>query len=502
MQRQTAIRMNPVIILLISAAFVLIAATATFAMSAPEASGTINASVVLRGKCSTSSKKVAKLAPGTYVTIHKEVFKSTKSTGSKNRWYQVTANGKKGYVKVNRVSDVSFDTVNGHVKSAVAYRKGAGTRMKKVGTFKKGANISVCLKAKPVGSTRGSSWTWYRVKAGSNYYYVCSNKIKLTADVPPEAGTGKTVRTGSILGPSNAAGGNLSDADFEVYMTQQGFPDSYKSKLRELHKAHRNWGFVAYHTNISWSTALSKETRSGVSLVHSSYGSGYRSGSKQVEPGWYNANSTVVAYYLDPRNFLTEDRVMMFEDLTYKPAYHTASVVSTILQPTKLPTYGFTPNIFVDAGAANNVSPVFLASRARQEVGGGSDAINGSTILGKKVYNPFNIGAFGGTNPLYQGLLYAYAAGWTTPAAAVSGGAAELSKYYISKGQHTIYYQRFNARNGSGSMGTHQYMTNIHAPYSESYNTKTSYQKYGILTQPLVFEVPVYTGMPSKTKLP
>lgn len=502
MNKQTAIRINPVIILLMTAVFVLIAASGTFAMSAPEATGTINANVVLRKSASTSSKKLANLTPGTDVTIHKEVFKSTTSTGSKNRWYHITANGKEGFVRVNRVDNVAFDTVNGKVKSSVVYRKGAGTKMKKVGTYKKGANISVCLKARPVGSTRGSSWTWYRVKAGSKYYYVCSNRVKLTNDTPPEEGTYKKVKTGSILGPSNEAGGNLSDEDFEVYMTQAGFPDSYKAKLRALHKAHRNWGFIAYHTNISWSTALSKETKSGVSLVHSSYGSGYRSGSKQVEPGWYNANSTVVAYYLDPRNFLTEDRVMMFEDLTYKPAYHTASVVSTILQPTKLPTYGFTANIFVDAGAANNVSPVFLASRARQEVGSGGDAINGSTILGKAVYNPFNIGAFGGTNPLYQGLLYAYAAGWTTPAAAVNGGAAELSKYYISKGQHTIYYQRFNARNGSGSMGTHQYMTNIHAPYSESYNTKSSYEKYGILNQPLVFEIPIYTGMPGKTKLP
>lgn len=488
--------------MLMATVFIMIAASSSYAVSAPSAGGIINTSVCLRKSASTSSKNLGKLSPGTYVKVKKEVFKSTKSTSTNKRWYQVKANGKTGYVKVSRVDLTDVNTVNGVVKSSVVYRRGAGTKMKKVGSYKSNMRVSVCLKAKPVGSARGSSWTWYRVKAGSNYYYVCSNKIKLTSDPAPEPSVSSGYKTGSILGPSNIYGGNLSDADFEKYLASQGFPEKYKVKLRELHKQHRNWGFVAYHTNINWNDALARETRSGVSLVHSSYGSAYRSGSKQIEPGWYNADSGVVAYFMDPRNFLTEDRIMMFEDLTYKPAYHTAGVVSTILAPTKLPSCGFTANMFVDAGAQNNVSPVFLASRARQEVGGGSDAINGSTILGTKVYNPFNIGAFGGTNPLHEGLVYAYAAGWTTQAKSVTGGAAELSKYYISKGQHTIYYQRFNARNGASSIGTHQYMTNIHAPYNEGYNTKASYAKYGIMNQPLVFEIPVYIGMPSKTKLP
>jgi beta-N-acetylglucosaminidase len=177
-------------------------------------------------------------------------------------------------------------------------------------------------------------------------------------------------------------------------------------------------------------------------------------------------------------------------------------VVGAILTSTKLPTYGFTANIFVNAGAANNVSPVFLASRARQETGSGGNAINGTKILGKAVYNPFNIGAFGGTDPLYNGLLYAYSKGWTTPAKAVEGGAAELAKNYINQGQYTSYYQRFNVRNGAGKVGTHQYMTNIMAPYSEALSTQNSYAKYGITNQSLVFEIPIYDGMPESTKLP
>lgn len=294
----------------------------------------------------------------------------------------------------------------------------------------------------------------------------------------------------------------MSDEKFERQLKAEGFPESYRKKLRKLHKAHPNWVFKAYKTNISWKTALSKQTKGGTSLVSAVYPKSYRSGTKQYERGWYKANSKVVAYYMDPRNFLYEKRICMFENLSYKSKYQTKSVVSAILSPTKLPGYGFTAGIFVNAGKANNVSPVFLASRARQETGNGSDAIKGKKILGKKVYNPFNIGAFGGSNPLYNGLLYAYGKGWTTPTKAVNGGAKELSKNYINKGQYTLYYQRFNVRNGERKAGTHQYMTNIMAPYSEAGSTRDAYSKYGILKKPLVFEIPVYTGMPASTKLP
>ena len=119
-----------------------------------------------------------------------------------------------------------------------------------------------------------------------------------------------------------------------------------------------------------------------------------------------------------------------------------------------------------------------------------------------KVYNPFNIGAYGGTDPLYNGLVYAKAAGWNTPEKALNGGAKLLAKYYINKGQHTTYYQRFNARNGASKMGTHQYMTNIQAPYYEALSTKNSYASYGITSHSLVFEIPIYNSMPGSTKLP
>ena len=478
------------------AAFALVA----FADSAPDASAQINSAdgAVLRRSASVSSSKLCVLSDNTKITIHKEVFKTKKSTSRKNRWYYVTANGRKGYVRSDLVDNIRYSTAAGKTTAKLNYRYGAGTKMKKKGTFSKGAKVTVVLKATPVYSTRGSSSTWYKVKVGSSYYYVSSGKVKLTGTSAQTAGSSSAASETSYVETPVT----VSDAEFGAYLDNEGFPESYKSKLTALHKAHPNWGFVGYKTNISWSTALSKQTSGGTSLVSGVYPSSYRDGTKQYETGWYKANSKVVAYYMDPRNFLNENSIYMFEDLSYKPKYQTTSVVSAILSPTKLPGYGFTASIFVKAGSLCNVSPVFLASRARQETGSGSDAVNGTKVLGTKVYNPFNIGAFGGTNPLYNGLLYAYAKGWTTPAKAVEGGASELAKNYINAGQYTGYYQRFNVRNGASKAGTHQYMTNIMAPYSEALSTKTSYTKYGILDQPLVFEIPIYENMPASTKLP
>ena len=487
------VKTNPIVILLLFVLMLLIATASTYAASVPSARGHVNSSsgVILRKSSSTSSKKIATLQDNTEVTIYKEVFKKKTSTSKKYKWYYVSANGKKGYIRADLINDITYGSITGTVKSKVNYRKGAGTKMNKVGSYKKGNTVTVCLVANPVSSTKGSSKKWYKVKSGSKYYYVCSKHIKLTGAATSSYASGTYVST---------PGTNMTDAQFEAYMTSQGFPEAYKMKLRTLHKAHPNWGFVGYKTGISWSAALASQTRKGVSLIHKSAPSSYRNGSSQPEPGWYNAKSTVVAYYMDPRNFLNETSIYMFEDLSYKPSYQTTAVVNKILSGCKLPQYGFTANLFVKAGANNNTSPVFLASRARQETGSGGAAVNGQSSLGK-VYNPFNIGAYG-SNPVSQGLAYAKKQGWTTPAKAVNGGASYLASGYINKNQNTIYLQRFNVANGLKNAGTHQYMTNIMAPYSEAHITKTSYAKLGIDKESLGFIIPVYNSMPARTKLP
>lgn len=502
MQKSLSLKLNICVVLMVIAGIMTVCSSGAYAATVPAAYGQIDSSVGvnLRSSASTDSDVVTVLADDTSVRIHREVFKTSTSTASADIWYYVTANGKKGYVRSDLVDNVSYGSVKGKITEDVTYRKGAGTTMKDAGIFRKGKKVTVVLKARPVKSARGSNKTWYKVKKGRKYYYVCSSRVELSKTTK-KANTSASEQNGTQTSYVQSPSANMTDKEFEEYLTKQGFPERYRKKLRALHKKHPNWCFVAYKTGIKWSDALAKQTKGSRSLVSRIYPASYRDGSKQYESGWYKADSRVVGYYMDPRNFLNEESIYMFEDLSYKPAYQTKSVVAAILSPTKLPKCGFKAKLFVNAGSASNVSPVFLASRARQETGSGGDAVNGTKILGKKVYNPFNIGAYG-SNPLYNGLVYAYAKGWTTPAKAVKGGAAELAGKYINQGQHTGYYQKFNVRNGASKMGTHQYMTNIMAPYSEARSTKNSYEKYGITNQSLVFEIPVYEKMPAKTKLP
>ena len=512
--------LHAAIVLIVLAGMLLILSAHSFAAASPVATGQVNASsgAHLRKSTTTSSKKVATLANNTGLTIYREIYKSKTSTAKNKIWYYVKAsNGKKGYIRADLVDNVSYSVVSGTVKSKVNIRKGPGTRMKKAGTLKKGTKVEIYLDSRPVYSTRGRSKIWYRIYHNGKFSFVCSNSIKAGSTIstarPVNSGRSGTGSSSSakptqeqinqVVNTTTGAINKMSAAQFETYLTRQGFPEDYKKKLRVLHEQHPNWVFVAYKTGLNWKDVLTKETKKNVSLVHKSYPSSYRSASyrSQVEPGWYNANSTVVAYYMDPRNFLNPERIYMFEDLAFQGEYQTTAVVSKIIAGTKLANYGFTANVFMNAGRTYKISPVFLAARVRQETGGDSVSVNGSKSGGTVVYNPFNIGATG-SNPAAHGLAYAKKQGWTTPVKAVNGGASYLASGYINKKQNTIYFQRFNVANGLSKAGTHQYMTNIMAPYSEANITKTSYSKLGITNESLGFVIPVYNNMPGSTKLP
>ena len=491
-------------VLILTVFLIVLSAVCSYADSSPYATGQVKATAgaYLRKSSSTTSAKVVKLKNNTRITIHKEVFKSKTSTSAKKRWYYVTAGSSKGYIRADLVDNIKYSAVSAKVTGSLNYRKGAGIKMAKKGTLKKGKAVKLYLTAAPVSSAKGDSSTWYKTKVGSKYYYVCSSKIEIT-EVISDNNTSANDTSANDTSDNNTSVEN-NDNSFDAYLTEQGFPETYKTRLRALHVKHPNWVFTAKKTGLAWKTVLSKESADGVSLIYKSYPSSYRAAGSKSKDGasWYNANSQVVGYYLDPRNFLDEDRIYMFEDLSYDPKYQTSAVVTKILTPTKLPGNGFTAKLFMNAGATYNVSPVHLASRARQETGGGSIAITGYKISGKKVYNPFNIGASGGISPVLTGLKYAYNKGWTTQTKSVNGGALFIAGGYISKGQNTIYYQRFNVANGAARVATHQYMTNIMAPYSEAYSTGTAYKSYKITNEALAFEIPVYTGMPAVTSLP
>lgn len=120
------------------------------------------------------------------------------------------------------------------------------------------------------------------------------------------------------------------------------------------------------------------------------------------------------------------------------------------------------------------------------------------------IYNFYNIGAYG-DNPVNRGLKTA--AGcvdvndgtpWNTREKAIKYGASFIANGYINKGQNTMYYQKFNTGpNAISNRYTHQYMTNILAPASESLSTYDTYNSLGLLNKAYSFKIPVYNSMPS-----
>ncbi len=282
------------------------------------------------------------------------------------------------------------------------------------------------------------------------------------------------------------------------------FPESYRSYLYQLKSQHPNWVFVPFTTNLNWETVIAEEMEGDRSWVHSSKSDAWKG--EQRAANWYLATREAVEYCMDPRNFLNEQYIFMFEQLTYNESYHTVQGVQNIIQTTfmrgEIPGEGITyAQNFYNVGRALGVSPFHLASRVYQEQGvNGTSALISGTYPGYEgYYNYFNISASGTTNQqvIESGLKYAQSKGWNTRVKSIAGGAEFISQNYILKGQDTLYLQKFDVDPSYNGLYYHQYMQNITAPMTEGATTKAAYEKAGALNNMFVFKIPVYLNMPA-----
>ncbi len=315
-----------------------------------------------------------------------------------------------------------------------------------------------------------------------------------------------------------------------------GVPEIYESYIQKLVDKHPNWKFVFYDTKINWNDLLTEDAQCfvGRSLIQYTYPVSYRSTQSGAYNwrtdtwysldggGWYQANKETIAYYLDPRNFLNEKYIFMFESLRYNEAAHDVDSIESMLNGSFMSNVEIakseTENVkysqaYLDAAIASSASPFHLVTRTIQEVGRkGSGSTSGTYEGYEGYYNFYNIGAYSGSNPIANGLKYAsgqsasasdikkYGLPWDSQYKAIVGGAKWIAEGYINKNQDTLYYQKFNVVN---KVWTHQYMTNIMAPQSESANIYKSYSNLNILNQPYTFIIPYYRNMPvSACQLP
>lgn len=334
-----------------------------------------------------------------------------------------------------------------------------------------------------------------------------------------------------------------TDSEYEQYLRDLGFPESYIPYLVKVHKQHPNWTFKPIFTGFNWDYAITSEDGD---LMEDDYmpleiRDVYAGREHPSEGGWYYAKPAVIAFYLDPRNFLTEKFMFMFQTLSYDytgnpkggnldkecdVAKKYYNVISSMLEGSHLNTdeYKYT---YIEAGYTYNVSPIHLVARSLQE---GSTNINYLPVSGNAsgtgldfklyegydingYYNYYNIHAYGSPSPQKNGVLYAcgpncgqgssYLRPWNTRKQAITGGAYFIADGYIDAGQDTIYFEKFNVKPGAYSPSfTHRYQTNINAPCSEAIHIYDSLSPRGLLDLDYTFEIPIYNEMPDYTSLP
>lgn len=316
----------------------------------------------------------------------------------------------------------------------------------------------------------------------------------------------------------------------------ENFPTSYQPYLRELAKKHPNWKFKALYTNLDWTYVINGENIYGKNLVPKNYSDSWKNTTPgqynvEIDAGFVDSSRQSIEYCMDPRNFLNEVRIFQFEALSYEAHTNNLDGIEKILYGTEfyntkvsyLDSNGNTINmnerysdLILRGGQTSSVSPYHLASRIKQEVGPflSHSSISGNVEGFKGLYNFYNIGATSSPEPMgaiKNGLRYArdgkgasealknkYLIPWNTKEKSITGGGIFIGSSYINVGQNTIYLQKFDVNDDrNGNLFTHQYMTNVLAPYSESKSTYNGYQKSGLLDTSMTFIIPVYNNMPS-----
>lgn len=444
--------------------------------------------VRIRTGAGTNYSVIVAVNKNTEITVLEDTLYS--GSGCDSKWAKISYKGDQGYVcskyvqKVDKTTTTVIDWSARITGNNVNVRTGPSTDYKSVDELTLGTNVTI------LEETNG----WYKVQYyGSKTGYVSKSYVMKKTDV------------------------TASDDNYAKELKNLGFPDSYIPYLTYLHKKYPNWRFEVDKTNLDFNTVIDKEA--GKNYMQTENDS-YRTSSTPAEgKNWYHVNNAVIAFYIDPRNWLYEKRIFMFEKLDYDKSLDSKypSLVKSVFGSGKLSDDKYTTPMY-NAGKSLGISPVHIASRIRQEVGpSGSASTDGRsfTYRGKTLsgyYNFFNIGAHKDdytNDSVTRGLAYAAklidrdGSPWDNIEVAIKEGSSFLALSYITKGQNTLYYQKFNVSSDTkSSKYTHQYQTNIQAPASEGNTAYNAYVEGKNISQTFIFRIPVFNNMPSYTSLP
>ncbi|MGE5404019.1 MAG: N-acetylglucosaminidase [Candidatus Saccharibacteria bacterium] len=310
-------------------------------------------------------------------------------------------------------------------------------------------------------------------------------------------GKGAQFRVGTNSYEKGPDGVTETNLEFEQQLKK--FPVSYRAKLLELHKLHPNWRFEAMQSPVSWDELIELEDKYDTNLIEITNPPSYREPDPNNRDGWSPPTRQVIEHYADPRSFFDEKGIYQFLNLGYNADTANIDTVNSILKGSVFANQGET---IMRAGKESGVSPDYLAIKLIAESGSKGNPLSSGTVKGHEgLYNPYNFNAAGesDTEVLSRGAAKAQREGWDSLEKGIIGGAQILAEDYISKGQDTIYGQKFDLIGPA----QHQYMQNIKVADLEGKHLAKHCMEQGSDKSALVFKIPVFRDLPDNpTRLP
>jgi len=217
------------------------------------------------------------------------------------------------------LTSLAYEQKSASVKvSSLNVRSGAGTSYSKVTSLNHGQAVTI---TDEVTGSDGAAWAKITYAGGSGY--VLREYLKTAVSY-------------------------ATDENFEAQLSAQGFPESYKIRLREIHGEYPSWVFQAQKTGLDWEDVIKNESIVGRNLVYKTSKSSWKSTAagafdwgNNYWPGfdssaWVAASEGIIRYYMDPRNFLDSSYVFQFMLQSYDASAHTAEGVESLAKGTFL----------------------------------------------------------------------------------------------------------------------------------------------------------------------
>ena len=287
-----------------------------------------------------------------------------------------------------------------------------------------------------------------------------------------------------------------------------------KSMIQNLQKKHPKWNFKVFYTGLNWNDVIKNESYHGRNLIganRSNYSGDWicescEDDDKKYSGGnWVCVSSQAIAYMMDPRNSLYYEDVFQFLELSNDSNIsYDKNIIKSILNNSFLDDGNLDRyiNTIVNHSKEKDVNPYYIAAKIIQEQGkkGGSTFKMKTTEDGETVYyyNIFNIKATGSTRSaiISNALNWASKKGWNTIEKSLIGGIDFVANGYLSEGQDTMYFEKFDVI--ANSFYSHQYAQDVMYAQNQGERLRKILEGIDATEYAYTFVIPLYENMPNK----